>query len=157
MKNVILFASVSLASGLLLTNVYTSLIDAKVWGSDIPNSIVAAREYFKTVNPGNFFRMFSPVNQVLALLLVILFWKFSPSVRWCLSAALLLYILTDVFTFAYFYPRNEIMFVKTPMADIATLKRVCAEWNMMNWVRSLILFAGLFFSFLSLHKIYSSH
>ena len=27
----------------------------------------------------------------------------------CLAAALVLYVLTDVMTFAYFYPRNEIM------------------------------------------------
>jgi len=68
MKNVLLFLSVGIASGLLFVNIYTSLIDAKSWGSDIPNSIAKAREYFQTVNPGNFFRLFSPVNQVMALL-----------------------------------------------------------------------------------------
>lgn len=146
-----------MASGLLLTNVYTSLIDAKSWGSDIPNSIGAAREYFKTVNPGNFFRLFSPVNQVLALLLVVLFWKFSPSVRWCLSTALVLYIITDVLTFAFFYPRNEILFKTASLTDVDTLKRVWSEWNTVNWVRSFILLAGLFFSCLSLHKVYSSN
>jgi hypothetical protein len=51
MKTIILFASISIASGLLLVNMYTSLIDARSWGSDIPNSIATAREYFKTVNP----------------------------------------------------------------------------------------------------------
>ena len=156
MKNIILFFSVSMASGLLFTNVYTSLIDTKSWGSDIPNSIAAAREYFKTVNPGNFFRVFSPVNQVLALLLVILFWKFSATVRMLLIVALLLYILTDVFTFAYFYPRNDIMFVNTPLTDVDALKKAWSEWNAMNWVRSLILMLGLSFSFYALHKIYSS-
>ncbi len=58
MKTMLLFASISLASGLLLINVYNSLIDTKSWGSDIPNSIATAREYFKTVNPGNFYRVF---------------------------------------------------------------------------------------------------
>jgi len=155
MKNLILFLSISLTSGLLLVNIYTSLIDAKSWGSNIPNSIEAAREYYKTVNPGNFFRLFSPVNQVLALLVLIVFWKSSPSIRMYLGAVFVLYILTDVLTFAFFYPRNDIMFRAAPLTDVDVLKKVWSEWNMMNWIRSLILLTGLSFSFLSLHKIYS--
>jgi hypothetical protein len=155
MKMIILFASVSIASGLLFVNLYTSLIDAKSWGTDIPESIATAREYFKTVNPGNFFRIFSPVNQVFGLLALILFWKSSPSVRLYLGAAFVMYIATDVFTFAYFYPRNNIMFKTARLTDIDLLKKTWSEWNTMNWVRTLILLAGLFFSFLSLHKIYT--
>ena len=81
MKITFLFASIALASGLLFTNAYTSLIDATSWGSNIPHSIGAAREYFKNVNPGNFFRVFSPANQVLALLALILFWKSAQKYR----------------------------------------------------------------------------
>ena len=67
MRTIALFASISIASGLLFANVYTSLVDAKSWGSDIPGSIAAAREYFKTVSPANFFRIFSPLNQLIIL------------------------------------------------------------------------------------------
>lgn len=154
MKTIILFASITIASGLLFVNIYTSLVDARSWGGDIPNSIATAREYFKMVTPGNFFRLFSPVNQVLGLLALILFWKSAPSVRLCLGAAFVLYILGDVFTFAYFYPRNDIMFKTAQLADIDLLRKTISEWSMMNWIRSLIILAGLFFSFISLHKIY---
>lgn len=154
MKNLFLFASIALASGLLLVNVYTSLIDSKSWGADIPNSIAAAREYFKHVNPGEFFRKFSPLNQVLGLLALVLFWKSGPSVRLYLGAALGLYILGDVLTFAYFYPRNDIMFKNAQLTDTDLLKKTCSEWRSMNWVRSLIILGGLFFSFMALHKIY---
>lgn len=154
MKTIILFASISIASGLLFVNLYTSLFDAKSWGSDIPNSIAAAREYFKIVNPGNFFRMFSPVNQILALLVLILFWKSPSPIRLCLGAAFVMYILGDVLTFAYFYPRNDIMFKTAQLTDVDLLKTTWSEWNTMNWVRTFVLVAGLSFSFLSLHKIY---
>jgi flagellar biosynthesis protein FlhB len=153
MKNVMLFASISLASGLLLINVYNSLIDTRSWGSDIPHSIGTAREYYKTVNPGNFYRFFSPLNQVLALLVLVLFWKVCPSARLTLGIALLIYILVDVLTFAYFYPRNEIMFKTAQLTDVDLLKRVWSEWDVMNWFRSALLLAGIVFSFLSLHKI----
>ena len=157
MKTILLFASIIIASGILMVNLYTSLVDAKSWGSDIPNSIATAREYFKTANPGKFFRIFSPANQLLGLLVLILFWKSSPSIRLCLGVALVLYILGDALTFAYFYPRNDIMFKTAQLTETDLLKRTVSEWNMVNWIRSLIVLAGLFFSFLSLHKIYSLH
>jgi hypothetical protein len=132
------------------------MIDARSWGADIPQSIAITREYFKTVNPGDFFRLFSPLNQLLALLVLILFWKASPGARIYLGVALILYVLGDVFTFAYFYPRNDIMFKNAPLTEIDTIRKAWTGWNTMNWLRSMILFAGLIFSFLALHKIYSS-
>lgn len=155
MKQLCLFASMVLASGLLFTNIYNSMIDAASWGADIPTTIQTAREYFKTVNPGNFFRVFSPVNQVLALLALILFWKTSASARIYLGIALALYVLGDVFTFAYFYPRNDILFKTAALTDIDTITDAWKGWNTMNWLRSAILFAGLIFSFMAWRKIYT--
>lgn len=154
MKTIILFISIGIASGLLFVNVYTSLVDAKSWSSDIPNSIATTREYFKSVSPANFFRLFSPINQVLGLLVLILFWKTSPSIRLCLGAAFVLYILGDVFTFAYFYPRNDIMFKTARLTNVDLLRKTAAEWSAMNWLRSLVILTGLVFSCISLHKIY---
>ena len=155
MKNLILFASITLASGMLFTNLYTSLVEAKSWGADIPNSIATARQYFKVVNPGVFFRMFSPMNQLLGILAVILFWKSSPSIRLYLIIACVMYMLAEGLTFMYFYPRNDIMFRNGDLNDVALLKRVWSEWSFMNWIRTGVLVVGIFFSFLSLHKIFS--
>ena len=154
MKTTILFISIGVAAGLLMANVYNSMIDARSWGSDLPNSIGVARHYFKSVNPGDFYRIFSPLNQLLGLVALIAFWKVSPTVRLYLGIALLLYVLADVLTFAYFYPRNDIMFKTAALTDIGTLKMALTEWQIMNWVRSMVLLVGLCFSFASLHKIY---
>jgi hypothetical protein len=155
MKKIILFASVSVASGLLFANMYSSLIDSKSWGADLPNSIAVAREYFKSVNPGNFFRMFSPVNQALGIVALVLFWKASPSIRLCLGIALTMYLLAEGLTFGYFFPRNDIMFRNASLTDIELLRKTWSEWTTMNWIRSGILLIGIFFSSLSLHKLYS--
>lgn len=154
MKNFIVFCSIALAGGLLFVNLYTSMVDAKSWGSNLPASIATAREYFKAANPGDFFRIFSPLNQVIALLALILFWKKAPGVRPYLGAALIIYVLCDVMTFAYFYPRNDIMFHTASLTDTELLKRTWAQWSSMNWVRSLALIPGLVCSFTALHKIY---
>ena len=142
---------------MLFTNLYTSIVEAKSWGADIPHSIATARDYYKVVNPGVFFRMFSPVNQLLGLLAVILFWKSSPSIRLYLVIACAMYMLAEGLTFMYFYPRNAIMFRDVDLNNIALLKKVWAEWSFMNWIRTMVLVVGIFFSFLSLHKIYSLH
>jgi hypothetical protein len=153
MKTIILFASISVASGLLLTNIYTSIIDAKSWGSNIPDSIAAARAYFATVNPGNFFRLFSPINQLLGILVLILFWKSVPSVRMYTGAALLMYLVAEAMTFGYFYPRNAILFNTASLTDIDLLKKTWSQWNSMNWVRSGVLLTGIIFSFLALFRL----
>ena len=151
-QKIVLFLSITVASGILVTNIYTSVVDATSWGSNIPESIQTARDYFKVINPGTFFRVASPLNQVLAVLALVLFWKSVPSARMFLAIALGCYILTDVFTFAYFYPRNEIMFVNG--TDPAAMSKAWSEWSGMNWFRSLICFAGVCASFISLDKIY---
>jgi len=155
MKQIILFASIMLAAGLLFTNMYNSLVDARSWGADIPRSIETARQYFKVANPGDFFRIFSPINQLLALLALILFWKTPASVRAYLAIALVLYVLCDVLTFAYFYPRNDILFKTGSLTDTGILRSAWSGWNVVNWLRSSMLFVGLVFSFAALHKIYS--
>ena len=155
MKHIFLFSSIAVASGLLFVNTYTSIVDVKSWGSNIPESIATAREYFKTVNPGNFFRIFSPINQLLGLLVLVLFWKTAPSVRLYFGAAFLMYLLAEAMTFGYFYPRNDIMFKTASLTDIELLKTTWSEWQTMNWVRSLLLLIGLVFSFLSLHKLHT--
>jgi len=154
MKKIILFASIMFASGLLFTNIYNSMVDAKSWGADIPQSLSTARMYFKSANPGDFFRVFSPINQLLGLLALMMFWKFSATVRTYLCIALLLYVLCDVFTFAYFYPRNDILFKTVPLTMTTILSKAWSGWNRMNWLRSFMLFGGLIFSFLALNKIF---
>ena len=72
------------------------------------------------------------------------------------GVAFALYVLGDVLTFAYFYPRNDIMFKDAKLTDVVLLKKVWSEWTFMNWVRSFMILVGLFLSCLSLHKIYSA-
>src|SRR6185437_9411512 len=103
-KIIVLYLSIVFASGVLFVNVYNSIVDTTAWGSNIPRSIQVTRNYYQSVNPGTFFRIFSPINQILALLSLVLFWKSSGIIRTFLLIAFLLYLLADVFTFSYFYP-----------------------------------------------------
>jgi hypothetical protein len=152
MKHVLLFMSVCVASGVLFVNVYNSVVDARSWGSDIPNSISTARSFYKVANPGDFFRVVSPVCQALALIALVVFWKSHPSLRLYLGTAFVLYVLGDVFTFVFFYPRNALLFKDAVLTDVALLKRVWGEWATVNWIRSGVVLTGLIFSCVSLFR-----
>lgn len=154
MKRYILYFSIVIAAGLLVTNIYNSLIDAKSWAANVPASIQTARNYFQAVNPGDFYRVFSPVNQVLAFAALVVFWKRSNSLRNYLAIAFLLYVLAGVLTFAYFYPRNEILFRSSIPGNADQINTALTQWIQMNWVRSLMAATGLFFSFRGLDSLF---
>lgn len=154
MKKLILFTSIAVASGVLFSNVFNSMVIAVATDSDIPNSIIAGKEFFKVANPGDFFMIFSPASQLLTVLSLLLFWKNGKKVRLFLGIALLCSVSADVMAFTYFHPRTDIMF-SNPIPEVATLQKLSAEWMTMNWVRSFILLIGLVCSFLAVDRIYT--
>lgn len=155
MKKVILLTSIAVTSGVLFANIFNSMVIAVASESNIPDSITAGREYFSIVNPGDFFKIFSPLSQLLTLVLLVLFWKNPKGLRIFFGISLLCAISADVMAFTYFHPRTDVMF-STPTPDVETLKRLSNEWSTMNWLRSAVLLLGLVFSFLALDKIYTS-
>jgi hypothetical protein len=153
MQKIVLFLFITLCAGLLLTNMYTSIVDAPSWSADIPASIQKTKDHYSVANPGTFFRIFSPANQFMAFLTLVFFWHTSKKSRVFFGLALVLVVLADVMTFMYFYPRNAILF-EGPLTDATMLRRVSDEWKSMNWVRTLIVLAGLVCAFLGLDEVY---
>ena len=146
MRKLILFLSIICASGLTMVSIYNSVVDAQSWGSDIPASIQTARDYFAHVDPRRFFEVAGPVNLVLTVLTLILFWKDSFAS----------YAAIVILTLAYFFPRNLILFTWPISAHIEQIRRACAQWSAMNWLRSLLGLAGVLFSFKGLDTYYAT-
>ena len=154
MKKLAAFVSIAFMASLLGANVYTSVVDARSWGTNIPESILTARSYFKIVNPGTFFRVASPLNQLFALLALVVCWTSGKRVRLYFGLALLCAVLVEAITFAYFFPRNEILFVSADVsADLLT--RTWSEWIRTNWVRNVLLASGLACSMSGLDSLYT--
>ena len=155
LRKLSLALAISLAAGLLFTNIYTSVVDAHNWGANIPASIQTARDYFKTANPGTFFRMIAPATQVAGLLALILCWRAGKRARLYCAIAFLFAVGTDVLTFAYFYPRNDIMFKSSLVNNVDAIKAALEQWRSMNWVRSLVCACALVFDFLAFNLVMS--
>ena len=156
MKKLILFLSIVCASGLTMVTFYNTVVDAKSWSSDIPASIQTARDYFEHVDPRRFYVVVGPVNLVLILLTLIVFWSDSLSLRYYFAASLACYAGILILTLAYFIPRDLILFT-WPISDhLEQIRTASAQWSAMNWFRSLLGLAGVLFSFKGLDTHYAA-
>jgi hypothetical protein len=142
MKKWIPFLSIISASGLVMITIYNLTVDANSWGSNIPASIQTARDYYRQVDPRNFFQIVAPVNQFLILLTIILFWKDSISLRVYFSIAFLLYAVIAALTFLYFVPRDKIIFT-SPIENTGQIQTALSQWKQTNWLRTFLGLAGV--------------
>src|SRR5438105_4913573 len=110
MKKLILFLSIICASGLTMVNIYNGVIDAQSWASDMPASIQTARDYFQHVDPRRFYTIVGPVNEILILLTIVLFWKDAVSLRIYFATSFLLHTAVVVLSVAFLLPPNLIFF-----------------------------------------------
>jgi hypothetical protein len=137
-----------------MVTIYNTMIDAKSWSAEIPFSVQVARNYYKHVDPRNFFAIIAPINQLLILLTLIFFWKDSFSLRIYFGISFLLYASIGLLTFAYFIPRDLIIFMWPIKEHIEQIKTALSEWSLINWLRSLIGLAGVLCSFKGLDIFY---
>ena len=153
-KTIVLFLAIIVNSGVLFVNIYNSTVDAPNWGTHIPFSIQTARNYFTTKSSSDFLKICSIVIHILGINSVIRFWKNDKQIRLYTISALALILIIDLLTFAYFFPRNDIMFDLNSTVDIQTLTNAWREWVTMNWVRMVITSGIVMLYSLSLNKLY---
>lgn len=151
-KLIILYVYILFGSAILFGNIYSSIIDSWIWGSHMPESIEAARNYFKRKTPAAFFKIFGTATHLVGFLSVIAFWKSDPTVRYLLITSFILFIVVDVFTIYYFIPRNDVMFQQA--LNVETISKAWQQWDKMNWVRSFIALVGVISVCVALHKTY---
>jgi hypothetical protein len=157
MKKAILFLSVITAAGLTMVTIYNSLVDFKSWSGDVPSSIQVARDYYKHIDPRNFFSIVAPINQIAILLTVILFWKSSVSIRANFIASFFIYAAIGALTAFYFIPRDIIIFARPIEGNVEVIKTALSQWQNMNWVRTGLGLVGIFFTLKGLDLYYKAH
>jgi hypothetical protein len=153
MKKLILLFSIICGSGLTMVSIYNTVVDAKSWSSDIPASIQTARDYFQHVDPRRFYEVVGPVNLILIVLTLILFWKDSVPERFYFAASFLCYAGILIVTLAYFIPRNLILFTWSIWDHLEQIRTASAQWSAL---RSLLGLGGVLFSFKGLDTYYAT-
>lgn len=157
MKKIIAFLSIICASGLVMVTIYNLIVDAKSWGANIPVSIQTVRDYYSHVDPRNFFAIVAPINMVLILLSIILFWKEPGLIRTYFIISFLLYAVIAALTFVYFVPRDRILFNVPIEGHIEQIRAALSQWKNMNWLRTLLGLTGVLFSIKGVDSFYKIH
>jgi len=139
-----------------MVSIYNTIVDAESWGSNIPTSIQTARDYFQHVDPRRFFTVAGPVNLILIVLTLILFWNDSVKIRVYFTTSLVLYAAIVILTLVYFVPRDLMLFTSSIPDHIQEIRAAAAQWSHMNWLRSLLGLVGVLFSFRGLDTYYKS-
>jgi hypothetical protein len=154
MKVAVAFLSIFLASGLTMVTVYNTLVDARSWGANVPASIQTARDYYRDVDPRRFYLVAGPPTVLFGLLTMIAFWRDSESLRLYFSASALCYILIVVLTIVYFVPRDLVLFREPIQDHLDEISAAVAQWNRMNWTRTLLGCVGVLCSVRGLDLYY---
>jgi hypothetical protein len=141
-----------LSAMLLGTGVYQNVVDAPNY-MGAPTSLEHARGFYHATNPGNFFRVLVPATQLFLLLALVVNWKPAPGTRWTLAGALVCLVLTDMITFRFHYPRNDILFVAPLTHPPAYYDQVVREWAMGNYARVAMILIAVILAMLSFVRI----
>src|SRR5580698_10236148 len=141
--------ALALSAMLLGTGVYQNVVDAPNY-MGAPTSLEHARGFYHATNPGMFFRWLVPTTQLFLLLALVVNWKPAPGTRWKLAGALVFLVLTDMITFRFHYPRNDILFVAPLTKSPEYYDHVVREWAIGNYVRVVLILAAVVFVMVSM-------
>ena len=123
---------------LLGATVYESVVMAPNYERDIPDSLGIARRFLARTTPAHYFRVVAPITLILLLFDVIVSWR-VPFARVGLLIAFGALLIGDAITFAYHYPRLDIMFKQPLGEDAVRLRKAAREWAVGNVVRAVLL------------------
>lgn len=141
---------------LLGATVYESVVMAPNFAHG-KTALEGARAFLTATNPGNFFRILSPLTQAMLLLSVALIWSTEPSsARWFMITAFVVAIGVDVITYKFHYPRNKIMFVDPLEGSSDALQKVARQWARGNYVRMFLLAVSAFAAFATFYQLLHS-
>ena len=156
----VLHANLRLVSAPIALVLLTTLFGAAFYQfvADIPNwTGLSALEHYRAVhqvtNPGTFFQMIVPATLVSLLVALVCNWRPVPVTRWRLAGALALLILTDVITFTFHHPRNDILFGAPLTQPAAYYDRVVTEWVIGNYVRVALILTAIVLVIASMIRI----
>jgi hypothetical protein len=137
---------------LLGTGVYQNVVDAPNY-MGAPTSLEHARGFYHATNPGMFFRWLVPATQLFLVLALVFNWKPDPGTRWKLAGALGFLILTDMITFRFHYPRNDILFIAPLTKPPEYYDQVVKEWAIGNYVRVALILTAVVLAMVSMIRI----
>jgi hypothetical protein len=102
---------------------------------DPPQSLELAMEFMVLRGPSDFFPPLGFLSWVTGLGALILGWRVKSARYWIL-ASLSMIVLEGLVSMAFFWPRNEIMFIEgTAVHSAEFLRQTAREFQNLHWLR----------------------
>lgn len=119
---------------LLGANSFEAVVDVPNWRD--PASLRAYRAFTKHRNAGHFYRVLSPLTIVALVAALGVGWS-GPGAREALvGGAVFAAVTAELFTVAYFFPRNKLLFFEPAEEEPGARSRELVEqWGRANVVR----------------------
>lgn len=128
----ILFVSLNIGGGL-----YETLVVYPNWKKDItPDNLVSKlKSSGQWLANGRFWPLVSPLQGLLALVNLVMAWRYNGEAHGFWLAAALLVLAGRIATFIFFVPPMLKVFMKPENTDPVVLQRKVRRWTMLSPVR----------------------
>ncbi|MFD2574419.1 hypothetical protein ACFSUS_27540 [Spirosoma soli] len=101
--------SVIVSSIAMGANLFDIIVNEVNLIKGFPNSVEYVRKYWAYRNPGDFYKIITPLYVLVTLVALAVFWDVTYERRYLLLGALLAYGATQAITVIYFFPQNAIL------------------------------------------------
>ena len=121
---------------------------------DVPRSLERAMAFATVRGPGDFFPPLGIASWITGIGSLILAWRVKQARYWILGS-LVVIVCEGLFSMAFFWPRNTIMFTEgTAVHSVAFLKQTAQEFELAHWIRFALGVAAATTSFMGFLKFY---
>jgi hypothetical protein len=121
---------------------------------DVPRSLETAMAFATVRGPGDFFPPLGFASWITGIGALILAWPVKPARYWII-ASLVVIVCEGVFSMAFFWPRNTIMFTEgTAVHSAAFLRQTAQEFEFGHWIRFVLGAAAAATSFMGFLRFY---
>ena len=121
---------------------------------DPPQSLATAMEFMSVRGPNDFFPPLGLFSWVTGLASLALAWR-VPSARYWILGSLLMIVGEGLASIAFFWPRNEILFVEgQAVHSAAYLRRIAEEFTTLHWLRLAFNVGASSFAFVAMLRLH---
>jgi hypothetical protein len=122
---------------------------------DPPRSLELGLQFMSVRAPSDFFPPLGFLSWITGLGALILGWRVKSARYWILLSVLMV-VCEGLFSMAFFWPRNEIMFIEgTKVHSAEFLRQVALEFQMLHWARvafNVAASASIFVGFMRFYR-----
>jgi hypothetical protein len=132
-------------------NVYQAVVEVPNWSAAVPDSVGEFRACVRHSHPGYFFQVLVPLTIVSLAGAAIVGWNRPRARNAWLLVALGGVVAAEIFTVAYFFSRNEVLFFEQlERSTPEEIRAAATEWHNAHFLRMAMLVAGVVAGFRSL-------